>query len=77
MGDLEASARRAMLARLAGDLNVIAHADRMPWTCCELEFTHHGDPWLWRFCSSAWPGGIARTCPHWHHQHEPPTMAVA
>jgi predicted AAA+ superfamily ATPase len=70
--ELDASARRAMLTRLAGDINVLAHADQVTWTCCDLKFTHEGNAWSWTFCGGSEPGRVAwQFCPHWHHEHTP------
>lgn len=71
-----------MLARLASDINVIAHADQLIWTCCELLFDHQGDQWYWKFCRPRLPGdywfgveGRYVPCNHWHHEHGPVAMA--
>ena len=73
-----------MLTRLAGDLNVLAHASQMTWTCCEQDFYYTGywgnaEHWGWRFCNGGMPGEWFATppCGHWHHRHEPPPMAMA
>jgi hypothetical protein len=81
---LAADARHAVLQRLADDLNVLAHADEMDWTCCYLTFwrTAYGgwrrERWGWRFCNGGVPGEPFGTepCGHWHHQHEPPLLAL-
>ena len=72
-----------MLTRLAGDLNVLANADFMEWTCCEQDFYHvnifgSAEHWGWRFCNGGMPGEMFRTqpCSHWHHRHEPPPITV-
>lgn len=73
-----------MLARLAGDINVLAHAGCMQWTCCEQDFYRidywgRDELWSWRFCNGGMPGEpfTTRPCGHWHHQHEPPLIAYA
>ena len=79
MSDLQTDARRAMLARLAGDVSVLAHADELDWTCCLQIFLHNHDAWVWRFCNGGMPGEPFATepCGHWHHRHEPPPIAMA
>lgn len=83
MNPLEPDARKAMLARLAGDISVLARAPEMQWTCCDQSFDHQNtfgrtEHWLWRFCTGEAPGTWPRRpCGHWHHRHEYPPMAVA
>ena len=79
MSDLQADARHAMLTRLAGDINVLAHTDHMTWTCCHQGFEHDGVCWTWRFCNGGMPGEPFATepCGHWHHRWEPPLLALA
>ena len=74
----EDGARRALLERLAGDLNVLADASRYQWTCCWLSYTGpHGEPWAWQMCGGQMPGDLPRgpdgrsvRCGHWHHSTE-------
>ena len=84
VSDLMADARMAMLTRLAGDINVLAHAPELTWTCCYQDFYHWGwagrvDHWGWRFCNGGLPGQPFATqpCAHWHHGFEPPLLALA
>jgi hypothetical protein len=83
MADLASDARKAMLARLAGDLNVLAHVDQVRWSCCWQSFDHFtpwgAEQWIWRFCNGGMPGEYfaTRPCSHWHHRHEPPPLALA
>lgn len=84
MTTLIEDARRAMLRRLANDINVLAHAPELDRTCCYQDVPHipeHGsgrrEIWFWRFCNNGLPGQWFDTepCDHWHHQHEPPLLA--
>jgi hypothetical protein len=77
-----------MLGRLASDLNVLAHAPWLDWTCCWQHFDHTSylgtvEHWQWRFCNGGMPGEPYgtwdkpnRPCGHWHHSQEFPPMAT-
>jgi hypothetical protein len=82
-GELEVAARAAMLARLAGDLKVMSEAWEYRWACCWQSFDMPWPPvpgrtvgWAWRFCNGGMPGHLSKPCEHWHHDHEPPLMAL-
>lgn len=71
----EDAARRAMLARLAGDISVLANYPKFEWTCCWQSFDHvnpwgRTEHWAWRFCNGGMPGHLTPPCDHWHHQWE-------
>jgi hypothetical protein len=67
----EAAARRAMLARLATGMAIVAETPPTLYTCCWQPYTYKGDAWLWRFCNGNPPGTLATPpCDHWHHQWE-------
>lgn len=69
----EEGARKALLARLATDLAIIAEPWRYEWTCCWLAYNGpHEVKWTWEMCGGP-PGGFwhpGDNCGHWHHQWE-------
>ena len=74
----EEGARKALLERLAGDLNVLANSPHMHWACCWLFYTGpRGEPWEWQMCGRQSPGHLPMgtdgryvNCGHWHHRWE-------
>lgn len=63
-------ARQSMIQRLADDINLVAHAQKIRWTCCWQDFDHGRNTWTWQFCNGGAPGHLTEPCGHWHHRHE-------